>query len=178
MDESSPAPAAPGRPEGSRLPHEPESRRRVRSDRTRRLGAFLFLAQGPIVTFTPVWTLGVFFMGLTGGGWFTVFYIIYALPVVVIGQALMWAFSALEARRTHVRRLNAVGTWAYLVHVVCVLVFPLILVDVDDSHDIGSLLTWIGLPHFFAFTVDGAVLVVGALAGVVALAVGWMPLEE
>ena len=65
MDESSPAPAAPGRPEGSRLPHEPESRRRVRSDRTRRLGAFLFLAQGPIVTFTPVWTLGVFFMGLT-----------------------------------------------------------------------------------------------------------------
>lgn len=66
--------------------------RRARwATRTARLGAFLYRAQPAVLLYAPAWMFLV--RGAVGMGWYMLFYILYVIPAVFVGQLIAWRLS-------------------------------------------------------------------------------------
>lgn len=77
------------------------------------------------------------------------------------------------------RRLNPAATWFYLVHVVCVFLLPLFIIDDNDARVIGSVVTALGFSMFpTAANACAWVLGIMALSGLGTLLTVWYVADE
>ncbi|RRD29965.1 hypothetical protein [Actinomyces bowdenii] len=154
---------------------EGQGRRRSWAERTRSLGGSLYLLQGPMVLLLPLWT---FSMRAVIPGWYSAFYIILFLPMIIIGQLLIWGMSAWANRRRAAKRMTPAMAWGYLVFLICFFLLPLILPDDDDQGVVDSALTAVGVDHMVALTISQILMAVGIAAGAVALFSAQTPADD
>lgn len=168
------APPVPlGRPEeGS---GEGQGRRPSWAERTHRLGGALYLLQGPMVLLLPLWTFSV---RAAIPGWHSIFYIIFFLPMIIVGQLLIWGLSAWANRRRVTKRMSPAMAWGYLVFLVCFFLLPLIPPDDDDQGVVDSALTAVGVDLMVALTISQILMAVGIAAGAVALFSAQTPADD
>ena len=131
--------------------------------------------QGPMALLLPLWT---FSMRAVIPGWYSAFYIVLFLPMIIVGQLLIWGRSAWVNRHRATKRMSPAMAWSYLVFLICFLLLPIILPDDDDQGVVDSALTAVGVDHIVAFYISQIVMTVGITAGAVALFTSLVPADD